>query len=367
MNIRKHWKKILLSSTALFWASCGGDSESTSVAGGTNNEEPVTPDSVVNPEDLDGIKIDTLYGIRPVYNADSGAVSSADACNSDCTVTTSSEDAAILSSSEVAQSSSSVVELSSSSKTTYPSFGTYKLASDTSTTCEVTDVFIKYHDTRIKSPNELMELLESNTTRSVGQLELLEDELEESLNFGVLYGSPSTTSGFDLKPTKFECTNDSSYTTETHVGDDHYLYTKEEYKEKFPNQDPDKPSPLCQKTDFILCGGTPPMKVGTERTFVGSLPNNFESDKETLIDSVKATFGDSLPDALKNCLDSNVTSMNMRKDIDGGTTYMNPRGPIATKQICDGETTVNPRYQAKLDSNKAYVRKQINKCLSKDD
>ena len=111
MNIRKHWKKILLSSTALFWASCGGDSESTSIAGGTNNEEPITPDSIVNPDDLDGIKIDTLYGIRPVYNADSGAVSSSDSCDGDCIAPASSEDVAVSSSSEEIQSSSSVVEI----------------------------------------------------------------------------------------------------------------------------------------------------------------------------------------------------------------------------------------------------------------
>ena len=349
MNIRKHWKKILLSSTALFWASCGSDSESTPVAGGTINEDPVTPDSIVKPDDLDGIKIDTLYGIRPVYNADSGAVSSADTCSS---------------SSEEVQSSSSEIAQSSSSKTTYPSFGTYKLARDTSTTCEVTEVVRTYLSSRISSPTELMDSLENNTTLSVEALKLVEDNLEESLNYGVLYGSPSTTGG-PTYPSKFECTNDSTYTTSTHVAKDGVLYTKEEYKEKFPNQDPDKPSPLCQKTDFILCGGTPYMESGKERTFVGSLPNNFESDKETLIDSVKATFGNNLPDALKNCLDSNVTSMNMRKDIDGGTTYMNPRGPIATKQICDGDTTVNPRYQAKIDSNKAYVRKQINYCTGK--
>ena len=191
MNIRQRWKKILLSSTALFWASCSGDSESSSVAGGTINEDPVIPDSIVNPDDLDGIKIDTLYGIRPIYNADTSAVSSADTCSS---------------SSEEVQSSSSEIAQSSSSKTTYPSFGTYKLARDTSTTCEVTDVFINYHeDTRIKSPSELMELLESNTTRSVESLELLENELEASLNYGVLYGSPNTTYGFDVIPSKFEC------------------------------------------------------------------------------------------------------------------------------------------------------------------
>ena len=365
MNIRKHWKKILLSSTALFWASCGGDSESTPVASGTNNEDPVTLDSIVNPENLDGIKIDTLYGIRPVYNADSGAVSSADACDSDCTAISSSSEE-IQSSSSDTESSSSEVAQSSSSKTTYPGFGTYKLASDTSTTCEVTEVIRTYLSSRVSSPTELMDSLENNTTLSVEALELVEDNLEESLNYGVLYGSPSTTGG-PTYPSKFECTNDSTYTTSTHVAKDGVLYTTEEYREKFPNRDPNKPSPLCQKTDFILCGGTPYMESGKERTFVGSLPNNFESDKESLIDSVKATFGNNLPDALKNCLDSDVTSMNMRKDIDGGTTYMNPRGPIATKQICDGDTTVNPRYQAKIDSNKAYVRKQINKCLTKDD
>ena len=80
MNIRKHWKKVLLSSTAFFWASCGGDSESASVTSGANNETP--PDSITTPDDLDGTKIDTLYGIRPVYDIDSGAVSSSDACES---------------------------------------------------------------------------------------------------------------------------------------------------------------------------------------------------------------------------------------------------------------------------------------------
>ena len=360
MNIRKHWKKILLSSTALFWASCGGDSESSSVAGGTINEDPVIPDSIVNPDDLDGIKIDTLYGIRPIYNADTSAVSSADTCSS------SSEE--VQSSSSEAESSSSEIAQSSSSKTTYPSFGTYKLARDTSTTCEVTDITWTERGTQIKSPSELMDLLENNTTRSIGELEALENNLEEALNYGVLYGSPyTTTPGLDIRPKTFECSNDSTYTTETHVGSGGYLYTKEEYKEKFPNQDPDKPSPLCQKTDFILCGGTPYMESGNERTFVGSIFTNYDSDKETLIDSVKAANGDNLSDAQKNCLDSNIVPKDVRKNLDGGTTYMNPRGPIATKQICDGDTTVNPRYQAKLDSNKAFIKKQIDECLGKSE
>ena len=104
-----------------------------------------------------------------------------------------------------------------------------------------------------------------------------------------------------------------------------------------------------------------------ERTFVGSIFTNYDSDKEALIDSVKAANGDNLSDTQKNCLDSNIVPKDVRKNLDGGTTYMNPRGPIATKQICDGDTTVNPRYQAKLDSNKAFIKKQIDECLGKSE
>ena len=53
MNFHKHWKHFLLSSAALFWASCGGDSESASVTGGENNETP--PDSIVKPDDIDNL------------------------------------------------------------------------------------------------------------------------------------------------------------------------------------------------------------------------------------------------------------------------------------------------------------------------
>lgn len=340
MNIRKHWQKILLSSAALFWASCGGDSESS-----------------VSPLPDDPGSSET------VTSSDSGTevISSSSAA-----AEPNSSAVAPESSSDLAQSSSSEATPSSSSKV-YTQYGTFKMARDTSITCEVTGVFWTERDTRIKSPSELMDLLESNTTRSVESLEMLEDDLEKSLNYGVLYGSPSTTtSGLNAHPKTFECSNDSTYTTETHVGSGGYLYTKEEYKEKFPNQDPDKPSPLCQKTDFILCGGTPYVESGNERTFVGSIFTNYDSDKETLIDSVKAANGDNLSDAQKNCLDSNVTSMDVYKDLDGRTLH-NATGPIATKQICDGDTIVNPRYQARLDSNKAYVLKQIDNCLKTDE
>lgn len=47
MNIRKHWKKILLASTALFWANCGDDSSSAASPdeSGSISSDAVIPES----------------------------------------------------------------------------------------------------------------------------------------------------------------------------------------------------------------------------------------------------------------------------------------------------------------------------------
>ena len=180
MNIRKHWKKILLSSTALFWASCGGDSESTPVAGGTTNDDPVTPDSIVKPDDLDGIKIDTLYGIRPIYNADTGEVTSNHTCNCDTIYV---EDTT-----SVESSSSEAVPPSSSD-----SSPTFKLASDPNATCKLTgfvptgacEEFVETSTPKSSEPSvrELMDQLEGNTTETLEELNKIEEKLENTPDF----------------------------------------------------------------------------------------------------------------------------------------------------------------------------------------
>ena len=78
-------KKILLTTTAFFWASCGGDSETTAPTETSDNPEKVLPD------DIDGTKVDTLYGIRPVYSSGSGEISSSDGCEN-CDGTSSSSE-----------------------------------------------------------------------------------------------------------------------------------------------------------------------------------------------------------------------------------------------------------------------------------
>jgi hypothetical protein len=161
--------------------------------------------------------------------------------------------------------------------------------------------------------------------------------------------------------TPFECSDGQKYithdTTEAYYWLEHrslrqndyirindLLYSLDEYKEKFvssssseaeSSSSAEPPSPLCTKDDFYT------------NSQVGRAYND---NKKAIIDSVKATLSEDGVEAKKACLDSVRT-----KEID----FI---GVVATKQICDGDTIVNPRYQAKLDSNKAYVKQQIDEC-----
>lgn len=362
MNIRKHWKKILLSSTAFFWASCGADSESTPVASGANNEEPVTPDSIVNPNDLDGITIDTLYGIKPVYDADSGAVSSSDACDGNCATSSSSED----------------TPLSSSTVSGNDEAATYKLASNPDATCKMvamnpTGSCIELSKTPSSespkpSAKDLINQLRNNKTKTLEELEAIEDQLEDTPDFSevALYGVQMPTCFRYNYMQTFECSNDSTYFTYEdksgkHVLKDSTIYTREEFDQKFSSSSQAEessssaepassssvqtPSPLCTKNDFV-------------DSF--ELQEQFSTDKGAQIDSAKKAVEsmelDSLNKAKANsCLSSAVIN----------ESEIEFRGSIAKEQTCDGETIVNPRYQAKLDSNRAFIQEQIDNCLKK--
>lgn len=362
MNIRKHWKKILLSSTAFFWASCGGDSESASVTGGDNNE--TIPDSIVKPDDLDGIKTDTLYGIRPVYNIDSGAVSSADACDGDCTVPASSDDAASSSSESTESSSSQSVDKK------------FRLASDTTITCVHTfdsngGRCLDAEDHQ-KTVNWKKKQLAENQTRTLEQLRELEDEDEEIIRDWevCLYGvfSTSCTHVSSASPI-YKCSDEKVYSYNTLYtlqhdddpdtsglieGEDRLLYTTKEYKEKYPekflsssSEEPNSsnsappPSPLCQKDDFAT---------------YSEMEEIFEKDKDALLERVKKAAGDNLSESDSNCL----------SHIQISRSYASVE-VLPKKQICDGDTTVNPTYQERIDRHKEFIREQINECVDFDE
>lgn len=348
MNIRKHWKRLLLSSTALFWANCGGDSDSPILVTSDPNSA-TSADPTINPDDLDGTKTDTLYGIRPVYNADSGAVSSSDAC-ADCN--------------DPASSSSEEAK--------------FRLASDSTVTCTkgymqagheclLYRVESEYSTkpSRQQTSDDLQDSLRNNKTRTLEELSAIEDSLEKIYPFVAepLYGTPSITCVRVEMQTPFECSDGQKYithdTTEAYYWLEHrslrqndyirvndLLYSLDEYKENFvssSSSEPESsssvepPSPLCTKDGFYI-------NSQVRRTYY--------DNKEAIIDSVKTTLNEEELEAKKACLDSVRT-----KEID----FI---GIVATKQICDGDTIVNPRYQAKLDSNKAYVQQQIDECSS---
>ena len=104
MNIRKHWKRLLLTTTAFFWASC------------TSENDNVFPT----------IGQDTPHAVDPSASSDSHIESS-------------NENAAESSSSEASAPSSSSVDESSSSA---GPLGPYKLARDSSVTCKDSADFI---------------------------------------------------------------------------------------------------------------------------------------------------------------------------------------------------------------------------------
>lgn len=332
MNIRKHWKKILLSSAALFWASCGGDSESTAPTGDTDDPGKIQPD------DIDGLKTDTLYGVRPVYSSSSSEISSADGCSENCGTPLSSAE----------ESSSSSALSSGISREQMP----YRLASDTSVAC-----YRHYIGAGGKcldpvhvadSPAEIMRKLKENQTLSLEELSELEDDLLGEQIDVPLYGTSFyTCTHIEMKST-YACTDGNMYESlegdPKYVVKDNLLYSIEEYEEKFPKSSSSSeisssskpPSPLCQKSDFVDSPG---------------LRQEFENDKDAIIDSVKATEG--VSEEKVKCLKSIYA-----------TRYLSDfSGYIAKTQTCDGDTIVNPRYQARLDSNKVYIQEQIDECL----
>jgi hypothetical protein len=329
MNIRKHWKKLLLTTTALFWASCTSENENT----------------------FPTIGQDTSSAVDPGISSDSNKSSSEKAVES------SSSDAVASSSSEAKIPSSSSLNLNA-----------YKLASDPSITC--TPSYINggkcLDDDDAKSNKEAIQrkideykkTVEENQTLTLEQLDSLEEKINANLKEWLdadykAYRTPkSHCTHVDLGTLVYKCSNNESYEASTLATDNenHILYTKEEHRAQFPEKyqsssssEPESsnsttpPSPLCQKSDFATSDDI------------------LEADKnikKELLDSAKKELGTNLAEKDSICLDRVEN------------TYSSPSTDvIAKKQTCDGETIVNPRYQQELDSLKASVKKLIDKCI----
>ena len=322
----RHWKKIVLALTAFFWVSC-------------TYEDDAQP----------------LYGVAPAPESSSDAT----------TVSSSSETP---SSSGIAQSSSSstVAEQSSSSLGS----NQYRMASNPDIICTWSNVSGsgKCLDSEDKHSwtETRKKMLEENQTRTLAELDSLEDDLIVRFDYGATeYGVPSINCTHqDLGYFVYKCTNNETYSVSSFYSDEsRFLYTEEEYKAKYPEKFPSSsstepessssvtpPSPLCQKTDFAT---------------TGELEELFEKDLAAILDSVKAEKGETLSQQDSNCLAH-------KQELGGEIILRKNNDPysvdvLAKKQICDGDTTVNPHYQKQIDKIEDYLKREIDDCLTPPD
>jgi hypothetical protein len=231
-------------------------------------------------------------------------------------------------------SSSAPIDILSSS-----SAEQYKFARDTSVTCTSTQTTYSdcvYTGSNTKGPETCLPLnaeLENNTTRSIEELAEIEDELENCVEYIAvpLYGVQPCMLQARVR-FEYRCSDGNIYTNLW--AKDELLYTESEYNSLFNSSSSEAssssaaPSPLCQKKDFV------------KKSDVS------DSCIKEKLDSL-STAGETVSDSLKKCVKA---------------SFLYDDGEYAKTQICDGDTTVNPRYQAKLDSIHEEVDKAIKDC-----
>lgn len=300
MKLRLRLGKFLLSVAATFWASCSDDAQP-----------------------LYGCPLDDTSSSSEALESSSSAPIDAISSSSEATLSESPE----------SSSSTPVDNLSSSSAEQF------KLASDTSVTCTSTQTIYSecvYLGTSSDKPKTCLPMnaeLANNTTRSIEELAEIEDDLENCVDFypepvyGVLSCMQQARVRFEYK-----CSDGKTYTNL--MVKDGLVYTENEYDSLFTSSSSmassssAAPSPLCQKTDFVK---------------KNDVSKNCINEK---LDSL-STAGETVSDSLKTCVNY---------------SFLEDDGEYAKTQICDGDTTVNPRYQAKLDSIREKIDQTINSC-----
>ena len=208
----------------------------------------------------------------------------------------------------------------------------FKLASDTSVTCtskQTTYSECVYSGGSSEACYSLESKLESNKTQTIEELIKIEDRLENCVEAVTVYGvSPCMPRAITF--TEYNCSNGKTYT----YLKDGLVYTNAEYDSLFNSSSSEAsssstaPAPLCQKKDFV------------KKSDVS------DSCIKEKLDSL-STAGETVSDSLKKCVKA---------------SFLYDDGEYAKTQICDGDTTINPRYQAKLDSIREEVDKAIKDC-----
>lgn len=301
MKYRSFLRKSILIIAGFFWASCGDD-----------DAQPISI-SEHAPESSSSLEPSSSESALP---------QSSNSTESEPAEGTSSN-------SPESSSSAPTGDVSSSSGEQF------KLASDTSVTCtskqttysECVYIGGSSSETCFAPENEL----QFNTTLTIEELIQIENRLENCLEAVPVYGVAPCMPQARMV-TEYNCSNGKTYTN-LRIKDG-LVYTNDEYDSLFNSSSSEAssssaaPSPLCQKTDFISKDGA------------------ILRSKEEKLDSLVAA-GETVSDSLKACVNRSIP-YNV--------------GKYAKTQICDGDTTVNPHYQAKLDSIREEVDKAIKDC-----
>ena len=312
MKFRLRLGKFLLSITAVFWASCSDNAQPLYGTIGSDDSAPESSESLEPPSSA---------SIEETS-------SSSEATSSETPESSSSTPAENLSSSSAKQ---------------------YRLASDSSVTCTSEQiiysecVYLSTKSDRSRTCPSLQADLENNTTRSIEELAEIEDDLENCSDFYAepVYGVPACMNQMRVR-FEYKCSDGKTYTNLR--AKDGLIYTETAYDSLFnssssftsssseASSSSAAPSPLCQKTDFV------------EKNEVSK---NCINEK---LDSLAAA-GENVTDSVRTCVNR---------------SFPYDEGEYARTQICDGDTTVNPRYQAKLDSIREEVGKAIKDCKTPD-
>ena len=338
-----HWKKIALTLTAFFWASCSETTEDTPLYGCPPDgcyDEPESSDSnsdESSSSETKGTEVSSsseffnppVYGDEPVFGE-----------------------------------SSSSSELSEESSSSEVATDRYKLASDTSITC-------KYTDERVFPGNCLL-------YDNYGKKETASDN-----EFGPLYGTPSC-----VRPEinlKYECSDGKTRLAHDPVetglvsSDDgkllqvgQMLYTWKEFSEKFliPSGSDEV---TCTPTDSSVAYFAEDYSADTKKMWKEEAAKHDAVDK---IDSIKQTLTET-----PTCLENLRMELDMFMALYGAPTVINN----AVESCSDGTTKPSEEYAKFLkmkeewEANKPALEEElqkvyedkmkeiearINKCLS---
>ena len=86
------------------------------------------------------------------------------------------------------------------------------------------------------------------------------------------------------------------------------------------------------------------------------MEKTFDKDRQDLLDSAKNAAGGNLSESDSSCLSYiRISSSYASVEV------------LPKKQICDGDTTVNPTYQERIDKHKEFIRREIKNCLDQED